>query len=528
MPSDLRLHPSTLLFELAGHIKRFALPALLVLVGMSRSSGGPDGMFGRMPSGWEVWLLVPFVPAVLLSITRYLSFRLRYEDKELVIRSGILFRNERHIPYSRIQNVDAIQNLFHRLFGVVEVRVETAGGKEEEARLSVLPKAAFEEMRARVFSERSPAADSVESADGGATPSDVVSEAIPRGETLVHLPLRELMLCGFLENRGMVLIAAAFGAAWETGAFAALSERLFAGTGMTGRRYFRSLMSSTFGGDSVPWERIGIALAAFLVFLLLVRVLSVLWAAIRLYDYRLTRIGEDLRSEYGLFTKVAATIPIRRVQTITVSTGPLHRWLDRATVRVATAGGGGKQQGGKSNTRGRERLAPLIRREALPHLLQQVVPGFDLDAVEWQPLHPRAFARAVKPMLLISAGVTLLAALWIGWGAVGVAIFMLAASIIGTRLEVTHIGWAEGDEVVMMRSGWLWRQTTLARVNKIQAVAMHQSPFDRRAAMARVRVDTAGAGEFSHRVDIPFLDQQIAHGLAGRLSASAADTMFRW
>ena len=78
--SELRLIP-TLLFELAKHAKRFALPALLVLVGMSRSTGGAGGNFGRLPSGWEVWLLVPFVPAVILSITRYLSFRLRYEDK---------------------------------------------------------------------------------------------------------------------------------------------------------------------------------------------------------------------------------------------------------------------------------------------------------------------------------------------------------------------------------------------------------------------------------------------------------------
>ncbi len=51
-----------------------------------------------------------------------------------MIRSGLIFRNERHVPFSRIQNVDAIQNVFHRLFGVAEVRVETGGGKEEEAR----------------------------------------------------------------------------------------------------------------------------------------------------------------------------------------------------------------------------------------------------------------------------------------------------------------------------------------------------------------------------------------------------------
>src|SRR5512134_1345738 len=123
MPSEQRLHPATLLFDLFGHIKRFAFPALLVIVGASRSSGGPGGMFGRVPDGWEAWLLVLFVPAAIVSVARYLSFRLRYDDDELVIRSGLVFRNERNIPFSRIQNVDAIQNVFHRLFGVVEIRV---------------------------------------------------------------------------------------------------------------------------------------------------------------------------------------------------------------------------------------------------------------------------------------------------------------------------------------------------------------------------------------------------------------------
>lgn len=151
MPSEQRLHPATLLFDLAKHLKQFAVPALLVIFGMSRSSGGPGGMFGRLPSGWEVWLLILFVPATLVSIARYLSFRLRYADRELVIRSGLIFRNERHIPFSRIQNVDAIQNLFHRLLGVVEVRLETGGGKEEEARLSVLPLSALDELRTRVI-----------------------------------------------------------------------------------------------------------------------------------------------------------------------------------------------------------------------------------------------------------------------------------------------------------------------------------------------------------------------------------------
>ncbi len=517
MPSEQRLHPATLLFDLAAHAKRFAVPALVVIFGLSQSTGGPGGRFARGPDGWEAWLLVLFVPAALASIARYLSFRIRYDEHELVIRSGLIFRNERHVPFSRIQHVDAVQNPVHRLLHVVEVRLETGGGKEEEARLSVLPIAALDELRRRALAGRSIAVPAA-SESGAAVP-----ERAGEGITLLHLNVRELLLCGILENKGMVLVAAGFGAAWETG-IAPRLWNLFFETTMVNRGFFRDFIAPFVEGGPFPIARLAIAGVVLVSLLLAVRIISMLWAFVRLYDFRLTRIGEDLRTEYGLFTRVTATVPLRRVQAITIRFGPLHRFLKRATVQVATAGGAGRGQQSAGNVR--EWLAPLIRRQALPHLLQHVVPGFDLDAVTWQPVHPRAFARAIKPMLIFTAGATLLAAVVMGWGAIGVLTVLLLWSIVTTRQHVTRLGWAEDDVAVVMKSGWIWQQITLARVNKIQAVAMHQSPFDRRAAMARVRVDTAGAGEFAHRVDIPFLDDQIARGLLERLSARAAQTTF--
>jgi hypothetical protein len=41
-------------------------------------------------------------------------------------------------------------------------------------------------------------------------------------------------------------------------------------------------------------------------------------------------------------------------------------------------------------------------------------------------------------------------------------------------------------------------------------------------------VDTAGAGEFSHRVDVPYLPRDAAAGLAQRLAEQAANTSFKW
>lgn len=520
MPSDQRLHPATLLFDIAKQVRRFAIPAVLVLFGASRSSGGPGGSFGRIPDGWEVWLLVLFVPAVAASVVRYLTFRLQYQSHELIIRSGLLFRNERHVPFAKIQNLDAVQNVFHRLLGVVEIRVETGGGKDEEARLSVLPIAAFAEMRRRVFEGRS--AETVAATTNEAVPLQPESA----GYTLLHLPVRELLLCGFLENKGLILIGAVYGAAWESGLLGGLWSRMF-GDETASRGFFRSLAERFAEGQRVPLAAIAIGLVMLAALLLLVRMVSMAWAVLRLYDFRLTRVREDLRIEFGLFTRVAATIPIRRVQTITIRQGPIHRWLGRATVRVETAGG--RAEPNAAGPRDREWLAPLIRVAALRDLLDQIVPGFDVSAVAWQPLHPRAFRRALKPRLAFAAIVALAWAMIVGsTSAVLVLMLLLAWTVIGTRQYVRHLQWAEHDEVVLMRSGWIWRQQTVARANKIQSVSVRQSPLDRRATMARVRVDTAGAGVTSHRVDIPYLDQSAAADLAGRLAGQAASTAFRW
>ena len=195
---------------------------------------------------------------------RYLTFRLRYDPRELVIRSGLLFRNERHVPFAKIQNLDAVQNAFHRLLGVVEIRVQTGGGKDDEARLSVLPSAAFEEMRQRVFEGRA-GAPAPSAADETVQPRPGAAPA-----TLLHLPVPELLLCGFLENKGMILIGAAYGIAWESGLLGGFWNRLF-GEETYGRGLLRDLITGFFEGKELPLTAVGVALGGLAVLLLLIR-----------------------------------------------------------------------------------------------------------------------------------------------------------------------------------------------------------------------------------------------------------------
>jgi putative membrane protein len=522
MPSDRpdhRLHPVSILFGLAAQARSFAIPALLLLVTLGSTGWDWRNLWDWQSwQNWEAWplfMLPLLIPYAFLSLGRYLSLRYRYEANEMVIRTGFLFRNERHVPYARIQNLDAVQNVFHRMLDVVEVRVETGGGKKPEATLKVLPVAAFEEMQRRVFAGRGA---EVAPAEPSATPATA-------GKTLLRLAPRELAIYGLIQNRGMVVIAAAFGLLWELGLMDGLFDRTI-GEDVDGRGVVRDLFQAVFGQGGFPAGRIALALAALVGFLLFVRVLSMGLASVRLHGFRLTRDGDDLRTEYGLLTRVVAAIPLQRIQSLTLLEGPLHQLFRRVSVRVETAGGSEGEEGSK---RQREWLAPVLRPDALPGLVRELLPELDLATLAWNPAHPRAFRRELKGWIFLSFLISL--PFFRPTGAVGaLAVFGvgLAWGVLASRIYVARLGWAVTDGTVLFRSGWMQKKITIVRFAKIQAVAVHESPFDRRAAMARVRVDTAGAGERSHRVDIPYLARETARNLGDLLASQAARSAFRW
>jgi putative membrane protein len=510
MPSEQRLHPSSIFFRLISQLREFVVPALLVLVS-ARSAG----------VAWQVWTVWLIIPYAVVAIARYASFRYRYEASEIVIRTGFLFRNERHIPYAKIQNLDAVQNVLHRVLRVVEVRVETGGGQEPEATLSVLPCPALDEMRRRVFGDRARDRDPAR-ADVTSGPT-AAATVLPRGASQVLLALapRDLLLYGFVQNRGIVIVGAAMGVLWEVGLWDRLVDYLFIGR-RPGGGVARDLVVGWMGRGGVPLAGVLVAVMALAAALLLIRVLSMGWSLVRMYGFTLSRSGEDLRTQYGLLTRVTATIPLRRIQTLTVREGLLHRAFARVSVRVETAGGGG----GRASQRAW--LAPIMARDRLPRLVGEVLPEFDLAAVEWRTVNARALQRVFKRGALVAALLALPFVVPLSWRALAVLGVFLLWARVHAHLYVKHLAWALTGDAVLLRSGFWWRQVSVARFPKIQAVAVYESPFDRRAMMARVRVDTAGAGEASHRIDIPYLPLETARALSAFLAAQAGQTAFKW
>lgn len=496
MPSDRRLHPLSFLFVLGAQVRSLLVPGLLFLVSASYV-------------GWQVWMIPFFGIYAVVALARTLSFRYRYGEDELVVRTGFFFRNERHIPYPRIQNLDAVQNVFHRALGVAEVRLQTGGGEEPEATMKVLPLAALDEMRRRVLEARPTAA-----AEGAGT--------APEAPTVLRLGVGDLLLHGFIESRAMLIVGAAVGLIWELGLFDRFTTWIF-GDRATGWGILGRIAATWFDDQEVPARAVTVAVLGLVGALLAMRTLSMAWAALRLHGFTVTRIGDDLRTDFGLLTRVSATIPRRRIQIVTIGEGPLHRLTGRVSVRVDTAGG----PGAEGESARREWLAPVIRRGDLPRFLGEVLPGLDLGAAEWRGLHPRASRRALKRGFAVATLFAVpIVALPGRWDLVLVAA-IFALVYVATRRWIALFRYGASDAALFLRSGWLRRETRVARYTKIQAVATAESPFDRRAGMARVRVDTAAASS-SGVLEIPYLGADVARALTDQLAAEAARTTLRW
>ena len=490
---ERRLHPFSWLFVLLTQLRQVIVPLLVLLV------------LGR-GEWWELMALVGAAGLALYSLVYSFGFRYRLEADELIVREGILDRTERHIPYARVQNIVQKRNPLHRLFGVSELRLESAGGSKPEAVMSVIPLADALRIE-RILRARGPDA---EAEDAAATPA--ADGAPAPSPILLRLPLAELLRLGLVTNRGWVVIGAGFALAWQV----APEDRSVVRSAW---RLVEPLLGR--GADWVPGPLAWVVSAALflLAAMLAVKGLSLLMAVVDFHGFALERRGERVRTEAGLLTRRVASARRDKIQRLLYADGWLMRRMGRQALSCEVAGG---MVAANEDAGARLRwLAPIAPPAEVARIADDVAPGLLPARMDWQPLHPRAWRRlfnasafwwsVVALPLFIAFGPWVLAgwALLVGW------------AFIESRAAARFGGWAFDGEVFAVRGGWLTRRWTLARLGRGQSVSLSSTPLDRRAGMASVSMDTAGVrpGSFRLRVDHLGMEQArtLHRALAERL-----------
>ncbi|WP_295924072.1 PH domain-containing protein [uncultured Xanthomonas sp.] len=498
-----RLHPWSWLFVLLQHLRHFLLPLLALLVFGSRD--------GHRDHADHLVMLAVCSGLVAVSLLRYLTYQYRIGHDSLSIRSGWLERSLREIPFARIHNVVVHQSLLHRLFGVAEVRLESAGGTKPEAQMRVLrlDQALALEQQIR---HRAPAADTIAATDADAAPA-----AAPDSELLLALPTAEVLRQGLISNRGMVVLLTAFGATYHL-----FPERMISNAiEHYGRQLFGYATHLQLG-----WMAGAVTFAMMLAtLLLLMRGLSMGLALVQYHGFRLSESERRLTVERGLLTRLRSSVARRRIQAWTLHESVLQRLLRRRSLHIDTAVI--QSHHGHGHDHALTELAPLATPAACDALLQRLLPQVVWPPAHWHGIATRHWWRLSLPALLLVP--LLCAGLWPTLGAwASLGLLWLPWSAFKSWRQAQRMGYALDARYVAVRGGWWRRWWRLAELDKLQTLHLSRSPLDRCCGTATLWLDTAGARHGEPPLRMRLLPDAQARALYEQLGAALAQRRLRW
>ena len=487
--SPRRQHPSWIVLQLVRSVRGFLVPLIVVLVS---GRGGGDSPFLTIAG-------VGAALGLLTTAARWWSFRYEVISGELRVYSGVVSKQERSVPLERVQAVDTGESPLQRLFGVVRVKVETAAGgaggsdvtfesltRAEAGRLTGL----LRPVRERAGMTGEEAADAI---------SDI--RVGPAGTVVRALSTRELLVAGATSGRiGPALAIVGGGLQLVDDVLPDDVYERFSGVAMD-----LSPRGILIGGLAVG---------------LLSWLFAIVTTVLTFGGFTLRRDGDNLLTTAGLLDRRQATIPLRRIQALTMTEGLLRQPFGLVALRVESAGYG-------TDAPETGILFPLLRRDQVEDLLRQVVPemAVPLEGIERRlnRLPDRSRRRyALAPLwgfvtltafAVVAAAAVPFAAWWNG-------LFVLALIPGGIGLGLWRFadsGWSLDERgLLVVRGRGIARRTSVLPARRIQRRFLDQGPLQRRADLATFRAAVASGGS-GGTVGIEHLDVHAGDALLAAL-----------
>ncbi|MGG3480652.1 PH domain-containing protein [Peribacillus frigoritolerans] len=446
MSDPKRLHPIAVLLNIIKSIKELVIPFLLVVVIPGKNEGIP---------GWIQPLVIAIIILLIIvnAFLQWLRFTYRIEEGEFRIESGVFVRKKRYIKFDRIHSIDISEGIIQRVFSLVKLNIETAGGSQADAVLSAISKSDADRLNAFISEEKNAnnPSDGDEVADNefAAKSSSVFKQTLPQ-------------LFAMAATSGAVGV-------FLSGAIAFISQF----------------------DEMIPFQRIFkdyedfIEMGTFiltlfaLVALLAVYVLATLSMVIKYASFTVIKTDEEIVISRGLLEKRRLTIPIHKIQGIRIMENLIRKPLGLATVYIEYAGGSMEDKESLSIM-----LFPLIRKKHLPEKILEILPVYETDT-KMTPIPKRALSRYVfRKFLYLIPIIGAMVWFFRPWGYLFFLLVPLA--IFWAYMQYRDAGWSIDGNLLLLSSRFFSKQTLIMQRSRIQSITYKKSWFQNRKEIATI------------------------------------------
>lgn len=368
-----RLHPSAMLISFLAAAKSSIIPIIgTVVIGFANSN----------PFLKYVWIAI-IAFSLLSSFLSWVTFYYKLEDGELYIQKGIFVKKKRYIQRQRVQSIDVKAGVLQRVFGMVGVDIETAGGTSEaEAHLSAITREEAEVIRKELLGKATSRLHSNDELEGSEETEEKETEVA--GPELTWKLGTERLIAAALTSSGVGLIFSAVGALFTQ--FYQFIPNVWLD---------ESFGFVTSAGLSTILAITGIVFLGLLVSWAISSVITI----IKYGGFQIEHYGTELVITRGLLEKRQLTLQVNRITSVRLVRNLLRQPLGFVSVYVESAGGGSKDE--QASTL----LIPLLKASDLQEILADILPDYSFER-EYHPLPIRALWKMMIQAFIVPAVVT--------------------------------------------------------------------------------------------------------------------------
>lgn len=500
------LSPLTLIYEGFSKLPSFIIPFYLIFYNKNIE----ESIFFIL---FSIIFLIS-IPSIILN---WYLFNYTLRDTEIIIRSGILNKQTRHIPYIKIHNISISQNFLQKIFRIAKVSLETAGDNKTEGELRYLTYQNAEVIKNQINKlsqnlqfvnklnvDVNFAENNADSQINNQTETEnqinrnnnflakevnLINSNEQEEREIFSLNNKELIKFSAIRSRPIFLVVAF----WVANLINQLN--IFGGGGIIDdfeQNYINNI--SNYG----IFEQVIIFTLSFIGILFLSWLMDFVITFNSYYNFSLKRFNNNFIIKTGFTTTNQSTIPINKIQLVQIKTNLLKKYFNFYSLFLDTAG----FDSTKNKTS--EVVVPFARYERILDIIKEFLnleENYQILKISTKVIIRRTFKLAILLILITTVLVYLFNYNYL--------ILLALAPLIYyyNYLYFINFSYSTNDKFIIIRRGVYFKSELIIPIDKIQSVTQVSNYFQRKLGLSDIIIDTAANDTFS-KATIPDLDKE--------------------
>lgn len=453
MSSKRRLHPIAIFSEVLRTVRQFVLPILFGI------------WFGSQHADSHQLLLDLLLTLVVVGygFLKWLRFTYSIDATQIHLESGVLFRKDQYIKKSRIQSIQIETNIILRLFGLVQLKFDTA----EPAKLG--------DHTLRVLSLHE--AERIKNALGHGERQlveSIASDLATDQAKTYTLSAKDILIAGMLSSNIGIVIAGAF-AIWSQIA------------DYVPKRWLRLPEQITRHVSLAVWVEL------ILILVLIFWAIAILTTFLQIGGFKLTASAAKWRIEKGIIQTRDKTIRPDRIQAVHIKEHILQQLFGYCSIYAECSG----RVDDPTNEHGSVLIMPIIKKKKAAEWLADRCPEFSVP-LALRPLPFRGVFYALSFPAVFLSIISAALHFFFPWGRFSWPVVLIILLYLSVAIRST--GFSSQSEKLIFRERIIARTTWITTKNHIQTFIWKQSWIQRLLNLCSCKVTIRAGGRVVRQI----------------------------